>query len=172
MSAPVRVSAAGAGMASADGSVAGSRGFWRAIIGHPNMVYNWNYRAFFTPLTPPSLKNCSNPHQSQTFTKVIATCRLLGCYSDCSARQMVWRETPKVRATADWDCPLRRSSLAAAVCSGFKALGRPGYRPSSAARRLPTAMRRLIDSSSAWAARPSPSGLSHPSSAPPRQGGR
>ena len=47
-------------------------------------------------------------------------------YSDCSARQMVWRETPKARATADWDWPLRRSSRAAAVCSGVKALGRPG----------------------------------------------
>ena len=52
--------------------------------------------------------------------------RSLGRYSDCSARQMVWRETPKVRATADWDCPRRRSSRAAAVCSGVKALGRLG----------------------------------------------
>ena len=32
-----------------------------------------------------------------------------------SARQTVWREMPKVRATADWDCPLRRSRRMAAV---------------------------------------------------------
>ena len=38
-----------------------------------------------------------------------------GRYSVCSARQTVWRETPKVLATADWDCPLRRSSRMAAV---------------------------------------------------------
>ena len=38
-----------------------------------------------------------------------------GRYSACSARRTVWRETPKVRATADWDCPLRRSSRMAAI---------------------------------------------------------
>ena len=72
--------------------------------------------------------------------------------SVCSARQTVWRETPKVLATADWDCPLRRSSRMAAVWSGVKARGRPGNLPSSAARLTPAAMRRLIDSSSACAA--------------------
>ena len=45
MSAPVRASAAGAGIVSVDGSVAGSRGFWRAIIGLPNVVYKANYRS-------------------------------------------------------------------------------------------------------------------------------
>ena len=38
-----------------------------------------------------------------------------GRYPACSARRTVWRETPKVRATADWDCPLRRSSRMAAI---------------------------------------------------------
>ena len=60
-----------------------------------------------------------------------------GRYSVCSARQTVWRETPKVLATADWDCPLRRSRRMAAVWSGVKDRGRPGNRPSSAARRTP-----------------------------------
>ena len=47
MSAPVRVSAAGAGMAWVDGLLTGSRGFWRAIIGLPNMVYNFHYRSCY-----------------------------------------------------------------------------------------------------------------------------
>ena len=41
-----------------------------------------------------------------------------GCYSVRSARQTVWRETPKVLATEDWDWPLRRSRRMAAVWSG------------------------------------------------------
>ena len=43
-------------------------------------------------------------------------------------------------------------SRMAAVWSGVNALGRPGNRPSSAARRTPAAMRRLIESNSACAA--------------------
>ena len=43
-------------------------------------------------------------------------------YSVYSARQMVWRETPKVLATTDWDCPLRRSSRMAAVWWGLRTL--------------------------------------------------
>ena len=38
-----------------------------------------------------------------------------GRYSACSARRTVWRETLKVSATADGDCPLRRSSRMAAI---------------------------------------------------------
>ena len=41
--------------------------------------------------------------------------RCPGRYSVRSARQTVWRETPKVIATPDWDCPLRRSRRMAAV---------------------------------------------------------
>ena len=54
------------------------------------------------------------------------------------ARQTVWRETPKVLATADWDCPLRRSSRMAAVWSGAEGPvlhGVAGLRPTRRVKR-------------------------------------
>ena len=62
-------------------------------------------------------------------TPVRAMPRRPGLYSVCSARQTVWRDTPKVLATADWDWPLRRSSRMAAVGSIQCRLRRPVHPP-------------------------------------------